>query len=86
MCLMAFQKITLSSKDKIVIFFSQQKKNAHLGELELAQFPVTARRGVHEAVSERLYQASSRGGGCNLAIWMRFGSPEPGLRGALNPP
>ena len=54
---------------------------------ELAQFPVTARSGggVREADLRArhvithnlcLYQASSRGGGCNLA---RFGSPEPGL-------
>ena len=51
-------------------------------DLELAQFPVTM-RGRGERVCKAdpqtnlyLYQASSMGGGCNLA---RFGSPEPGL-------
>ena len=57
--------------------------SAHSEVLELAQFPVAARieGRVYEADLQVrhnlcLYQASSRGGGCNLA---RFGSPEPGL-------
>ena len=52
--------------------------------LELAQFPVCDREEWEEVREAEvlclynlcLYQASSRGGGCNLA---RFGSPEPGL-------
>ena len=49
--------------------------------VELAQFPVTARNGegVRKADPHNLclsYQASSKGGGCNLA---GFGSNEPGL-------
>ena len=45
--------------------------------LELVQFPVTARSRVGKAdFQAHLYQASSRGGECNLA---RFGSSEPGL-------
>ena len=48
--------------------------------IELAQFHVNTRSGDPQskppsAPARGLYQASSKGGGCNLA---RFGSPEPG--------
>ena len=67
------------------ISFTFFKKGFNGEYLELAQFPVTARggRGSAKQTSEPasannlcLYQASSRGGGCNFA---RLGSPEPGL-------